>query len=120
MDGVQVDFSDMSKLIGMIGEANKTVGARMRPTLDKVTASIVADAAANAPTDQGDLRATMGVYKRTGNRNVATRWIGSPLRQAFFQELGTSAHPPQPSITPAAGRGVDTLVDELGDLGNIW
>lgn len=115
---VTVDLADIGKLQTMLGGASNKVTSQMPGVLDKVADSVAARARSNAPVDSGALRADIGVKRKAGTAVNRTRWVGTDLKQGFFQEFGTSSHPPQPWLTPAADAGVETLVDELGRLGH--
>jgi len=114
---VSADFSDVGRLNTLLGGASNKVTAKMPMVLDEVAEAVAVRAAANAPVDEGDLRADIGVKRKTGTGTTRTRWVGTDLKQGFFQEFGTSSHPPQPWLNPAADAGSDRLVDLLGELG---
>lgn len=117
---VHVDMSEIGKLQTLLGGAANKVTSEMPGVLDKVADAVAAQARANAPVDTGDLRASIGVLRKAGNAGVRHRWVGSELKQAWFQEFGTSRHPPQPFLNPAGEAGVRELEAELAKLAEPW
>jgi hypothetical protein len=109
---VELDTSELDALT----EALKTAAVQIVPNteskvLTEVARTVRTDAAAAAPRDTGDL--ANSVFIRGGQ---GYRTIGTTLKQGFFQEHGTSRHPPQPWLTPAADRGVEQIERLLGEV----
>jgi HK97 gp10 family phage protein len=120
MSAVEVDLSQLGELQTRLAGAANHVTAGMPKILDEVADAIVERAKSLAPVDQGELREAIRILERKGNALIRERRIGADVRQALFQEFGTSAHPPQPWLRPAADAGLSKLGDELGKLGAPW
>lgn len=107
-----IDMSEVTALAASLAEAAvKIVPLTETKVLTEVARQVRSAASAAAPVDSGDLAGS--VYIRGGQ---GYRTIGSDLKQGFFQEHGTSRHPPQPWLTPAAERGADDIVRLLADV----
>lgn len=117
MSALELDMSDVGRLQTMLAGASNEVTTEMPGLLDRVAESVAQQAQRNAPVHSGDLQNDIGVKRRAGTAYTRHRWVGTDLKQGFFQEFGTSNHPPQPWLTPAADAGVETLTEELGKLG---
>jgi hypothetical protein len=60
-----------------------------------------------------------GALARSIRITAGKEWrrVGSPLKQGFFQEFGTSRHPPQPWLFPNADHAATKMERELGVAG---
>jgi hypothetical protein len=85
-------------------------GAKIVAVSETIIASeaetVRADAARRAPVLTGAQRA--GYYVEDAGP-IAKR-VTNDVREAFYQELGTSRHGPQPALFPAADAGERRLV----------
>lgn len=96
----------------------------------KKAAQPMADLAANmAPSDDGDLKASIGVSTKLSSRQAGMHrrmfrddraavemFVGAgPLPSAHTQEFGTVHHAPQPFMRPAFDQDHMNLLRRLGD-----
>lgn len=106
---------DMSELVALAAEldlaADKIEPVVESKVLTNVARQVRSEAARDAPSDTGELADS--VYIRGGK---GYRIVGSDKKQGFFQEHGTSRHPPQPWLHPAADRGATELARLLGEV----
>lgn len=111
---ITVDTRDLDRLAADLGAAVDRVD---RDTESKVLSvvgkEVQAAAVAAAPKRTGELKGS--IYLRGGR---GYRIVGSPTKQGFFQEVGTSVMPPQPWLFPAAERGQERIVRLLEDVSN--
>jgi hypothetical protein len=106
---LSVDTSEVDRLaVEMVGVA-EAIEAVAYATLDKVAAEVQAAAVADAPALTGELKGS--IYNRKISADV--REIGSAVRQAWFQEFGTSRHGPQPFLFENAERGGDRIAEAI-------
>lgn len=96
------ETGDLRKLAADLGDSDDRVGKEVAQTLRKHGKALKAKAQALAPVRTGALKAGWVEYGggdgRSGDMSVGIR---NSTRQGFFQEHGTSKHPPQPSGGPA-------------------
>lgn len=90
-DGVTVDTSELDVWGRILAHAGVEITVLNEAALTKAANQLKADARADAPVDTGDLQRSIRVY---GGKEW--RRVGSPLKQGFFQEFGTSIMAPQP------------------------
>lgn len=109
---VEFDFSQVDKLAVDLGRSGVTIVAKTESEVLTETANEVkAAAVAAAPRLTGDLAGSIRVQGGKGWRKV-----GSPLKQGFFQEFGTSRHPPQPWLYPQVGMAYVELAWRLKEI----
>ncbi len=101
---VLVDVSQVTRLAADFARKAVTVAFASRETLARVAREVEDEARRDAPVDTGALQGS--VYLRLEDDEAV---IGSPLKQGFYQEFGTSRHPPQPWLFPAGERGATKL-----------
>lgn len=103
------DFSEVEALADDLGKAAVRIVADTESKALTVTGrEFRDDAVAGAPRDTGDL--ADNIYLRGGH---GYRDVGTDKKQGFFQENGTSRHPPQPWIGPAADKAGEALAKRL-------
>lgn len=88
---ISVDTSELNGLERMLARAGVDIRKVDEEALTAAAKQLKADAQADAPVDTGALRRSIRIYAGKEYRRV-----GSPLRQGFFQEFGTSKMAPQP------------------------
>ena len=112
-------FADTSELLRLVGDFAKktaTVAFATKETLMHVAREVEEEARRDAPEDTGALKAS--VYLRLTDDDEAA--IGSELKQGFYQEFGTSRHPPQPWLFPAGERGGEKLGLAVELIADPW
>ena len=109
---VDVDTSEVDGLAADLAAA--AMKAELASTVALTDAANVTAAAARAaaPVLTGELVGSIEV-RVAGN----SRTVESDAPQGFFQEFGTSRHPPQPWLFPASDRGMDRLVAGIEKIG---
>jgi len=112
---ISIDTSEVDRLADMLGDVGMKVAAGAPPLLGQNAERIATIARSAAPVLTGELRDSITVSGAGMERTV-----GSDVRQAFYQEFGTSVMPPQPWLTPAVEAGLPLLEDGLGELGALW
>lgn len=99
---VQWDDSELLKLSADLEKAGDRIGKEVAAALRKAQKDLQAKAQALSPVRTGELQAGWqphgGGDGRSGSMSAGIR---NTTRQGFFQEYGTSKHPPQPSGGPA-------------------
>lgn len=111
---VSFDFSQVTKLADDLGKAGAAITALNESrVLDRTAREVQSEAIQMAPRLTGALA---GSITLGGGRGF--RVVGSPLKQGFFQEFGTSRHPPQPWLMPAADKAGGRMVDRLKEIAN--
>ncbi len=106
------DFSEVDRLADDFAKAAaKIVPETESKVLSVVAQKVRAAASAAAPRLTGDLAGS--VYVRGGQ---GWRKIGSDLKQGFFQEFGTSRHPPQPWLMAEGEKGGDEIAKLLEQI----
>lgn len=108
MDGVTVDTSELSRFERTLVRAGVEIVKVSEEALTKAASQLKDDAKRDAPVDDGDLQRSIRVYAGREWRRV-----GSPLKQGFFQEFGTSRHPPQPWLFHNGERAGTTIENVL-------
>lgn len=110
----EFDFSELDALAADLAAVAETIEPLTESqALTVVGRQVHADAVAAAPRDTGELAGS--IYLRGGK---GYRDVGATAKQGFFQEHGTSRHPPQPWLGPAADKGgaeLARLLDQLAD-----
>lgn len=110
-----VDVSDLLRLAGDFAKKASTIVFASREALEHVARQVQEEASRDAPEDTGALKASVYlIMEDEGAR------IGSPLKQGFYQEFGTSRHGPQPWLFPAGERGADQLGLDLEIISEVW
>ncbi len=110
---VTADFSEVAALASTLDAAGPKVEKLSSASLSKIASKLRSDAVGAAPVATGELRAS--IYLRGA---VDVRYVGSDVKQGFFQEFGTSVMPPQPWLFPAASVAQSTLYREFEKLGD--
>lgn len=111
---IDFDFSQVDRLANDLTKAAATITAEAETkVLEPTGRQVLADTMAASPRLTGELAASWYMKSELG-----ARVITSDVRQAFYQEFGTSRHPPQPSLFPAADRGEDQMTERLADIAN--
>lgn len=112
---ITIDTSDLLRLNGLLSAAQAKVGAQGHSATVKAVAAGKKYARDNVAVDTGETRSK--IYGRTKGLEGE---IGSPTRGAYYQELGTSRHPPQSAFVPAGELAVEVLGEGLQDAGALW
>lgn len=115
---VEIDTAEI-RLLQAILDEKANVGRLNRErdqAIEQVAQSVAAEVRSTAAYRTGALRGSIRAeHGRDGEWRVL-----SPLKQALFQEIGTSNHPPQPAFLPAGERGIGELQRLIGELGSPW
>jgi len=121
-------FSNFEKELAKLEKLAKRKAVARRAL--KKAAQPMADLAANmAPSDDGDLKASIGVSTKLSSRQAGMHrkmfrndraavemFVGAgPLPSAHLQEFGTVDHGPQPFMRPAWDQDHINLLARLGD-----
>lgn len=109
---VTVDTSELDAWGRVLARAGFEITVVNEAALTEAGKELQARAKNDAPRRTGDLERS--IYLRGGKE---WRRVGSPLRQGFFQEFGTSRHPPQPFLFSNGDRAGIKLENELGVAG---
>lgn len=105
---VDVDFSELRKFASdVVADAALARGA-IEPAVGRSAERLRSWAMADAPVKSGELRGAI----RSDASGLARR-VYAPVRQAFFQEYGTSFHPPQPFLMIHSDRAHADLEQEI-------
>lgn len=116
---VEIDTAEI-RLLQAILDEKANVGRLNRErdqAIEQVAQSVAAEVRSTAAYRTGALRGSIRVEYLVGEGE----WrVLSPLKQALFQEIGTSNHPPQPAFLPAGERGIGELQRLIGELGSPW
>jgi HK97 gp10 family phage protein len=107
------DFSEVDALARDIGATATEVKRETPKQVSGAAGEVFRAAERDAPVDTGEL--VEGIYMRPEDGGKAVR-IGSDDRQGFFQEFGTSAHPPQPWLFRNADNFPRALTTSLGRI----
>jgi hypothetical protein len=109
---IDVDLSELNAWGRVLARAGFEITVVREEKLTEAAIKLQADAKANAPVLTGDLRKS--IYRRGGKE---WRRVGSPLKQGYFQEFGTSRHGPQPWLFSNGDRAGILLEREMGNAG---
>jgi hypothetical protein len=105
---IDVDTSELVALAAELSAAGPAAKVKAVAAV-RAAAEVTASAARSAaPVLTGELRGSIFVR---GEGDAAI--VGSDVRQGFFQEFGTSRHPPQAWLFPSSVQGERRLVDGL-------
>lgn len=108
---VGFDASQLADLAADLGEAGPKAKRASSRDMTKIAAQLRDDAKADAPVDTGETRDSIRVHGREGYREVV-----ATSRAAFFQEFGTSSHPPQPFMWPNADKAAERLMEAMEQI----
>lgn len=99
---IQWEDSELRKLAADLGDSAERVGKEVAEVVRKNGKALQERAEQLSPVRTGALKAgwTLDVYGDGRSTDMGAR-VRNTTRQAFFQEHGTSNHPPQPSAGPA-------------------
>lgn len=86
----EFDVSELHRLAGDLATEAAVASGRMEKIIEEATERLYVKAASSAPVRTGALKASI-----SRDQSRLARRVYSPLRQGFFQEFGTSKHPPQ-------------------------
>jgi hypothetical protein len=105
---IHLDMDEVDALAATLATAGPTMAATSASIVAAEAEAVRADASARAPVLTGAQAA--GYYvKDTGDGKIVT----NDVREAFYQELGTSRMPPHPALFPAAEAGGARLGNKL-------
>lgn len=108
MSDIRLDLSEVDKLEHDLRKAADNIDDDIDKELGRAAVKIHAHAVAAVPRATGELAGS--IYLRS---RQLEHTIGSDEPQGFYQEFGTSRHPPQPWLFPAVDRGLDDLTDRI-------
>lgn len=111
---IYVDTSEVADLTADLAAAGIEAKAVATVAVAESGSALRNDAQAAAPRATGALAAS--IYVRRSADGVT---VGSDLPQGFFQEYGTSRHPPQPWLFPnsdRAGARIATALERIDPL----
>lgn len=113
---IEIDTSEVEGLADLLAAQHETVGREVRKALTVSINRMHKAAVAAAPVDEGDLRDSI---RHDANQGMGRR-VYSTEKQGFFQEFGTSNHPPQPWLYPQleaeAPRFEQAVIDIISEL----
>jgi Bacteriophage HK97-gp10, putative tail-component len=119
---ISVDVSELNELIAMLERAAERPRKERAGVLRKIGAQVASEARSNASswfTKASTGRLAEGVTVE--GRGVSRVAISSPYREGFFLEYGSpNTGAPRPWLTQPAERGVESLLEELGKMGEVW
>lgn len=99
---IEFDASQVRALSADLGGATARVGKKVADATRKSGQLLLNQTESRSPVDTGELAASWAITSsgdgRSGGMSVSVR---STVRQAFFQEYGTSKMAAQPSAGPA-------------------
>lgn len=113
MSSITVDTSELDAWGRVLARAGIEITIVNEQALTEAAKQLKEDAKRDAPVDKGDLQRTVRVYA-----GKEWRRVGSPLKQGFFQEFGTSRHPPQPWLFHN-GERAGTKMEKLLTTGGV-
>lgn len=113
-DNIEFDISEVRELAAKLGTHSQETTIELRKALNASIGRVFQAAKSSAPVDTGELRAS--IRRTSGNRGDLYRRVWSATRQGFFQEYGTSRHPPRPWITPALQAEETTFINEVNKI----
>lgn len=105
---VEVDVSEVKAWERVLSRAGVDIVRVNEEALTEAAKQLKADAQRDAPVRTGALRRSIRVYA-----GKEWRRVGSPLRQGFFQEFGTSKMSPQPWLFANAERAGSAVEKQL-------
>jgi hypothetical protein len=109
---VYADMSEVEAWRRVLLAAQFAIREREEVDLDDVAREVYDAAKAAVPVKTGALQASIYLRRRKEERR-----IGSPLKYGFFQEFGTSRHPPQPWLYQHMHAANERLFGKLGRSG---
>lgn len=112
MSDVTVDTSELDRWERTLARAGVEIVKVNEEALSKAARELKAAAQRDAPEHTGALRRSIRI---TAGKEF--RRVGSPLKQGFFQEFGTSRHPAQPWLFHNGEAAGVTVMNELGKNG---
>lgn len=99
---IEFETAELRKLAADLGDAAPRVGKQVADVTRKHGQQLLSRVKALSPVDTGELRGSWAIQGsgdgRSGGMSVS---VQSSVRQAFFQEYGTSKMAAQPSAGPA-------------------
>lgn len=110
---VEFDASELDALADELAKAGPKATRRTSQDMTKIAAKFRDEAKAAAPVETGELRDSIKVRGDKEGRTIV-----ADSRAAFFQEFGTSNHPPQPFMWPQIPAAVKRMSDALEAAGD--
>jgi hypothetical protein len=108
-DGIDCDMSEVVALAGALAAAGPAMAATTETIINVEAEAVRADASRRAPVLTGAQAA--GYFVEDAGEGA--KRITNNVREAFYQEVGTSKMGPQPALFPAADAGEVRLVAKL-------
>lgn len=108
-DGATVDTSELDRWERVLVRAGVEIVKVNETELTAAAQEFKQAAIRDAPERTGALKRSIRV---TAGKEF--RRVGSPLKQGFFQEFGTSRHPPQPWLFHNGERAGRRIEAEIG------
>lgn len=108
-DGITIDTSELTGFERVLARAGVEIQKVNEAELTAAAKLLKERAKAAAPVDTEALRKSIRI---TAGKEF--RRVGSNLKQGFFQEFGTSRHPPQPWLFSNGEVAGQQLLKELG------
>lgn len=108
------DMHEIDELARDVDALGRNVKDGAPRAVGKVGRVVYERARAAAPVDTGELVGGIYLHVEDGGETVR---VGSPHKQGFFQEFGTSVMPAQPWLYPSAADAPKSLADLLSKLG---
>lgn len=109
---ITVDTSQLDAWARVLARAGIEITVVNEKQLTEAAKQLKEDAKRDAPEDTGDLKKSIRI---TAGKEF--RRVGSKKRQGFFQEFGTSRHPPQPWLFHNGERAGLKMEKQLGVAG---
>ena len=107
-DGVNVDTSELSRFERVLARAGVEIQKVNEEELTAAAKQFKEDAKRDAPVDTGALQRSIRIWA-----GKEWRRVGSPLKQGFFTEFGTSRMSPQPWLYHNGDRAGVRVEDQL-------
>ena len=103
-----IDFSEVAKLASDLAADAALASGAVEKAVANSTARLHARSVAAAPVASGELKGDI-----RQDPSGLSRRVYATVRQAFYQEYGTSRHPPQPFLMVFSDQAHSDLEQEI-------
>lgn len=117
---IEADTRELDAWEATLAAVDQRFRGDLTRIVDDIADEAVGIAKQLAPVDSGDLQESIEVTKKSGGKFSRSRWIGSKLFYARFQEYGTSRHAPRPFLEPAAEQVAPKFGELVAEAGVDW
>lgn len=115
MSSLNIDASELGSVGRDLKRSGVRIGAKVSLALRAGAFRMERSAKAAAPVDTGALKSSISTtFEGDGRFGSMSAVIGPTVDYGIWQELGTSAQPPQPYLGPAFDQNIGAVQQAIG------